>query len=141
MQNYKNGVNKLANHPTNFFQGERFFQNSGSQLGAIPDVFVKHRVQFARYPFIKNKSIGFVVIPQAAAIQIGSPHCAKQIIDHHDFRVMEPAIIHIDRCPSFHQFVKFVECGVWGKWNIGSGGNHDCHIHPPINGSVKRLFD
>ena len=29
MQNYKNGVNKLANHPTNFFHGERFFQNSG----------------------------------------------------------------------------------------------------------------
>ena len=26
MQNYKNGVNKLANHPTNFFHGERFFQ-------------------------------------------------------------------------------------------------------------------
>ena len=25
VQNYKNGVNKLANQPTNFFQGERFF--------------------------------------------------------------------------------------------------------------------
>lgn len=29
LRNYKNGVNKLANHPTNFFHGERFFQNSG----------------------------------------------------------------------------------------------------------------
>ena len=71
MQNYKNGVNKLANQPTNFFHGERFFQKFRCQLCAVLDVVAEHGVQFRRCLLVEDESVRLVVVTEAAAVQVG----------------------------------------------------------------------
>ena len=69
----------------------------------------KHFVQFACNFLVKDESVRLVVVPEAAAVQVCGAYRAENIVDHHDFGMVETAIVHIDSGPPFHQFVKFVE--------------------------------
>ena len=62
----------------------------------------EHFVQFPCDFLVKDESIRFVVVPEAAAVQVGGAYCAKNVIDHHYFRMMEAAIIHIYKIGRAH---------------------------------------
>ena len=78
----------------------------------------EHFVQFPCDFLVKDESIRFVVVPEAAAVQVGGAYCAKNVIDHHYFRMMEAAIIHIYSGSSLHQFMEFVEGGIRCKRDV-----------------------
>lgn len=61
----------------------------------------KHFVQFACNFLVKDESVRLVVVPEAAAVQVCGAYRAENIVDHHDFGMVETAIVHIDGGPPF----------------------------------------
>ena len=96
----------------------------------------KHFVQFACNFLVKDESVRLVVVPEAAAVQVCGAYRAENIVDHHDFGMVETAIVHIDGGPPFHQFVKFVEGGVRSKRDVGGRRNHNRDIHTSFDGAL-----
>ena len=72
-------------------------------------IVLKHFVQFACNFLVEDESVRLVVVSEAAAVQVCGAYRAENIVDHHDFGMMETGIVHIDGGSPFRQFVKFVE--------------------------------
>mgnify|MGYP007004873871 CR=1 FL=1 len=72
-------------------------------------VSLEYTIQLSGEFFVKNESIGFIIVAQASAVEIGCAYRAECFIYHHDFRVVESSVIQIYICSAFHQFVDFVE--------------------------------
>ena len=98
-------------------------------------------IQLLRNVLVEDERIRFVIISQAAAVQVGCTHGTEQVVHHHDFRVMKSAVVQIDHCPFFHQFLYGIERSIRCERDVGFGRNHNFHFRPPVQSPFECLAD
>ena len=119
----------MGEPPHELLPSRALFPHLRRKQRAVLAVVVEEPVEGSGGARGKDKSIGLVVVAQAAAVQVGSAYGAVAVVYGHHFGMVEASVEEVDACAALHQLMYVIECGFGSKGHITDTGNHDFHLY------------